>query len=65
MRTLKYRLTDGTVVMTMKEAQTSGQGYTAFMEKISEESSPLSPMREAMFEQFGYVSPTLKDEVTM
>ena len=61
MRALKYRLTNGTVVTTLKEARSSGQGYTAFMENIAEKpSATLSPMRKAMLEQFGFVSAKLK-----
>lgn len=65
METLKYKLTNRTVVTTLKEAQMSGQGYTAFTEKVAEKPSVLSPMRKAMIEQFGYVSANLRDKVAM
>ena len=63
MRALKYRLTNGTVVTTLKEAQSCGQGYIPFLENISEKPSTLSPVREAMLRQFGYVSPRLKNSL--
>ena len=63
MRALKYRLTSGTVVTTLKEAQSSGQGYVTFLENIVEKPFTLSPIREAMLRQFGYVSPRLKNSL--
>lgn len=63
MRALKYRLTNGTVVTTLKEAQSSGQGYATFLENIVEKPFALSPIRKAMLKQFGYVSPRLKNSL--
>lgn len=34
MRALKYRLEDGTVVNTLREAQASGQSYTTFLVEV-------------------------------
>lgn len=65
MKALKYKLTNGTIVTTLREAQVSGQGYTAFTEKVAKKPSVLSPMRKAMIEQFGYVSSSLKDKIVM
>ncbi len=67
MRALKYRLADGTVVNTMAEAKASGQHYETFMEPIRDRDIPqaVSPIRQAMLEQFGYVSANLKDKVTV
>jgi hypothetical protein len=65
MRALKYRLTSGTIVTTLKEARLSGQGYTPFMENIPEKTPTLSPMRAAMLKQFGYASKKFKNKVVM
>jgi len=65
MRKLVYVLANGTEVNTMAEAQASGQTYTTEMRTISEAKTTLSPIRKAMLEQFGYVSPKLKDKVVL
>ena len=63
MRRLVYELANGTVVKTLAEAQSSGQAYTSKMEEIKSEKPKLSPVAQAMVNQFGYVSPKLKDKV--
>ena len=35
MKVLKYKLTNGTIVTTLRKAQVSGQGYIAFTEKVA------------------------------
>ena len=63
MRRLVYELANGTVVKTLAEAQSSGQAYVAKMEEIKSEKPKLSPVAQAMVNQFGYVSSKLKDKV--
>ena len=66
MRALKYRLKNGTVVNSMSQAEASGQKYKAFLEEIRETNREnISPIRKAMLEQFGYVSPKLKNKVVL
>ena len=66
MRALKYRLKNGTVVNSMSQAVASGQKYEVFLEEIRETNREnISPVRKAMFEQFGYVHPNLKDKVVL
>ena len=66
MRTLKYRLENGTVVNSMLQAKASGQKYEVFFEEIRETNREnISPIRKAMLEQFGYVHPSLKDKVVL
>ena len=66
MRTLKYRLENGTVVNSMPQAKASGQKYEVFLEKIRETNREnISPIRKAMLEQFGYVHPILKNKVVL
>ena len=59
MRNLVYRLTNGTIVKTYKEAVASGQGYKAEMVNIEEPLGKLPVKREAMLKKFGYVSADL------
>lgn len=63
MRRLVYELANGTIVKTLAEAQSSGQAYVAKMEEIKSEKPKLSPVAQAMANQFGYVSSKLKDKV--
>ena len=63
MRRLVYKLANGTIVKTLAEAQSSGQTYVSKMEEIKSEKSKRSPIAQAMIDQFGYVSPKLKDKV--
>ena len=66
MRALKYRLENGTVVNSMSQAEASGQKYKVFFEEVRETNREnISPIRKAMLEQFGYVSPSLKDKVVL
>ena len=66
MRALKYRLENGTVVNSMSQANASGQKYEVFFEEVRETNREnISPIRKAMFEQFGYVHPSLKDKVVL
>ena len=66
MRTLKYRLENGTIVNLMSQAKASGQKYEVFFEEIRETNREnISPIRKAMLEQFGYVHPSLKDKVVL
>ena len=48
MRNLTYKLADGTIVRTYKEALESGQTYKVVMESIDRPRSELSPKRKAM-----------------
>jgi len=48
MRNLVYRLADGTVVRTYKDAIESGQTYRAEMENVDRPKVDLSPKRKAM-----------------
>ena len=48
MRNLTYKLADGTIVRTYKEALESGQTYKVVMETIDRPKSELSPKRKAM-----------------
>ena len=66
MRALKYRLENGTVVNSMSQAEASGQKYKVFFEEVRETNREnISPIRKAMLEQFGYVSPNLKNKVVL
>lgn len=66
MRALKYRLENGTIVNSMAQAKASSQKYKVFLEEIREtKRENTSPIRKAMFEQFGYVHPSLKDKVVL
>ena len=66
MRALKYRLENGTVVNSMSQAEASGQKYKIFFEEVRETNREnISPIRKAMLEQFGYVSPSLKNKVVL
>lgn len=66
MRTLKYRLENGTVVNSMSQANASGQKYEVFFEEVRDTNKEnISPIRKAMLEQFGYVHPSLKDKVIL
>ena len=66
MRALKYRLENGTVVNSMSQANASGQKYEVFFEEVRETNREnISPIRKAMLEQFGYISPNLKNKVVL
>ena len=66
MRTLKYKLENGTVVNLMSQAKASGQKYEVLLEEIRETNREnISPIRKAMLEQFGYVHSSLKDKVVL
>ena len=65
MRAMIYVLADGTEVKSFDAAKVSGQDYTIKMVEVEEEKTPLSPIRQAMFDQFGYVHPKLKDKVVL
>ena len=66
MRTLKYKLENGTVVNLMSQAKASGQKYEVILEEVRETNREnISPIRKAMLEQFGYVHPSLKDKVVL
>lgn len=56
MRNLIYKLADGTIVKTYKEAITSNQSFTVVMENVDRPKSELSPKRKAMLIKL----PTLK-----
>ena len=56
MRNLTYKLADGTIVKTYKEAIASNQPYKVVMETIDRPKSELSPKRKAMLIKL----PTLK-----
>ena len=63
MRRLVYKLANGTIVKTLAEAQSSGQTYVSQMEEIKSERPKRSPIAQAMIDQFGYISPKLKDKI--
>lgn len=65
MREMIYVLADGTEVKSFDVAKASGQSYTVKMVEIAEKKTPLSPIRQAMLDQFGYVHPKLKDKVVL
>ena len=65
MRRLVYKLANGTVVKTLAEAQLSGQAYVTKLEEIKNERLKRSPIAQAMLDQFGYISPKLKDKVIL
>ena len=56
MRKLMYKLANGSIVKTYKEALASGQTYTTVMENIDRPRTELSPKRKAMLIKL----PTLK-----
>lgn len=56
MEQLVYRLTNGTVVRTLREALVSGQGYrTEYIAVV--ESTPMSDKRKEMLKKNGYIAP--------
>ena len=63
MRRLVYELANGTIVKTLAEAQSSGQVYVTKMEEIKRERPRRLPIAQAMIDQFGYISPKLKDKI--
>ena len=63
MRKLVYELANGPVVKTLAEAQASGQAQVTKMEEIKRERPKRAPSAQAMIDQFGYISPKLKDKV--
>lgn len=65
MRAMIYVLADGTEVKSFDVAKASGQDYTIKMVEVEQEKTPLSPIRQAMLDQFGYVHPSLKDKVVL
>ena len=65
MRAMIYVLADGTEVKSFDVAKASGQSYTIKMVEFEQEKTPLSPIRQAMLDQFGYVHPSLKDKVVL
>ena len=56
MRNLIYKLADGSIVKTYKEATASGQTFSVVMENVDRPKSELSPKRKAMLIKL----PTLK-----
>ena len=48
MRNLIYKLADGTIVKTYKEAVASGQTYKVVLETVDRPRYELSPKRKAM-----------------
>ena len=65
MRAMIYVLADGTEVKSFDVAKASGQSYTIKMVEVEQEKTPVSPIRQAMLDQFGYVHPNLKDKVVL
>jgi len=65
MRKVAYVFADGTKVYSMRETQAIGKPYTVELEQVETERTKLSPIREAMISQFGYVHPSLKDKVVL
>lgn len=56
MKQLVYRLTNGAVVKTLKEAMASGQGYkTEYVAVV--EPSVMTNKREEMLKKNGYIAP--------
>ena len=56
MKQLVYRLTNGTVVRTLREALISGQGYKAEYIAVVE-STPMSDKRKETLKKNGYITP--------
>ena len=65
MRRLVYEWANGTIVKTLAEAQSSGQTYVTKVEESKSERPKRSPSEQAMLDQFGYISPKLKDKVVL
>ena len=73
MRQLLYKVgCDGyyTVCTTWKsaqkqKAQNPRYTITEFLEEVRETPAQMSPIRKAMFEQFGYVDKSLRDKVVL
>lgn len=56
MKQLVYRLTNGTVVKTLREAMVSGQGYKSEYVTI-QTPTPMSQTRATMLAENGYIKP--------
>lgn len=56
MKQLVYRLTNGTVVKTLREAMVSGQGYKAEYIAVVEP-TVMSDKRKEMLKKNGYIAP--------
>ena len=56
MKQLVYRLTNGTVVTSLREALISGQGYKAEYIAVVE-TTPMSDKRKEMLKENGYIKP--------
>lgn len=56
MKQLVYRLTNGTVVKTLREAVISGQGYKAEYIAVVKPTA-MSNKREEMLKKNGYIAP--------
>ena len=65
MRKLVYELANGVEVVSYDEAKESGQSFKAKMVEVESEPVRRSPVAQAMIDQFGYVSPSLKDKVIL
>jgi len=57
MRTLNYKLEDGTVVKSYPEAVESGQKFKEFFVEIKEKMAKVSPIRQACIDAYGMVTP--------
>lgn len=65
MRKLVYILANGTETTSYKVATQSGYSYKVEMRPVEEEKPPVSQIRQAMLDQFGCVSASLRDKVVL
>jgi hypothetical protein len=59
MKNLVYRLTNGQIVTTLRDAMMSGQGYKAEYINVPT-STVIAPTRQQMLKEKGFVAPVTK-----
>ena len=59
MKNLVYRLTNGQIVTTLRDALMSGQGYKAEYINVSTP-TVVSPTRQQMLKEKGFITPVTK-----
>ena len=59
MKNLVYRLTNGQIVTTLRDAMMSGQGYKAEYINVPT-STVVAPARQQMLKEKGFVAPVTK-----
>ena len=65
MRKVIYVFEDGTEMTSWAKACEYGKSYKVELREVETEKPKLSPIRQAMLDQFGYVSASLKDKVVL